>query len=168
MAITKIQSESVNLTDDFAFTGTITGAGESNTPYWYATANGQTIPASTTTLVAYSTEVLDSDSGYNNTSGNYKYVVPTGKDGIYHVGAQVAYNSGTDFDTCLVEIRKNNTIIATINGRHEHYESRFTSILTSAVAGNYFTATAYQTSGGNIDLNNNTINFFWGFRVKAT
>ena len=32
MAIDKIQSESINLADTFAFTGTVTGAGGTNTP----------------------------------------------------------------------------------------------------------------------------------------
>jgi hypothetical protein len=32
MAITKIQSESLNLSDNYDFTGTVTGAGEINTP----------------------------------------------------------------------------------------------------------------------------------------
>ena len=168
MAITKIQSESVNLADDFAFTGTVSGAGESNTPYWYATANGQSIPNSTTTLVAYSTEVLDSDGAYTNTASNYKFTVPSGKNGIYHIGAQIALNSGNDFNSCLIEIRKNNSIIATLNARHEHYEGRFTSIVTSAVATDYFTVTAYQDEGGAIALNNATLNFFYGYRVKST
>ena len=36
MAITKIQSESLNLADTYDFTGTVTGAGESNTPAFSA------------------------------------------------------------------------------------------------------------------------------------
>ena len=36
MAITKIQSESLNLADTYAFTGTVTGAGGVNTPYFSA------------------------------------------------------------------------------------------------------------------------------------
>ena len=36
MAITKIQSESLNLADTYDFTGTVTGAGGSNTPAFYA------------------------------------------------------------------------------------------------------------------------------------
>jgi len=36
MAITKIQSESLNLSDTYDFTGTVTGAGESNTPFFFA------------------------------------------------------------------------------------------------------------------------------------
>ena len=36
MAIDKIQSESINLADNFAFTGTVTGAGGVNTPAFFA------------------------------------------------------------------------------------------------------------------------------------
>jgi hypothetical protein len=36
MAIDKIQSESINLADNFAFTGTVTGAGGANTPAFHA------------------------------------------------------------------------------------------------------------------------------------
>ena len=36
MAITKIQSESLNLADTYDFTGTVTGAGESNNQYFRA------------------------------------------------------------------------------------------------------------------------------------
>ena len=36
MAIDKIQSESINLADNFAFTGTVTGAGGVNTPAFHA------------------------------------------------------------------------------------------------------------------------------------
>ena len=40
MAITKIQSESMNLADTYAFTGTVTGASGVNTPAFYATMSG--------------------------------------------------------------------------------------------------------------------------------
>ena len=36
MALSKIQSESINLADNFAFTGTVTGAGGVNTPAFEA------------------------------------------------------------------------------------------------------------------------------------
>ena len=39
MAIDKIQSESINLADNFAFTGTVTGAGENNTPLFRSHQN---------------------------------------------------------------------------------------------------------------------------------
>ena len=37
MAIDKIQSESINLADNFAFTGTVTGAGGDNKPAFSVT-----------------------------------------------------------------------------------------------------------------------------------
>ena len=43
MAITKIQSESLNLADTYDFTGTVTGAGGVNTPAFYAIEHGQTL-----------------------------------------------------------------------------------------------------------------------------
>ena len=41
MAITKIQSESLNLADTYAFTGTVTGAGGDNTPSFKAHRTSQ-------------------------------------------------------------------------------------------------------------------------------
>ena len=42
MAIDKIQSESINLADNFAFTGTVTGAGGVNTPAFLLKQTSQT------------------------------------------------------------------------------------------------------------------------------
>ena len=54
MAITKIQSESLNLADTYAFTGTVTGAGGANTPAFqaYKSAN-QAISGSTWTKIQF-------------------------------------------------------------------------------------------------------------------
>jgi len=84
MAITKIQSESLNLADDFAFTGTITGAGESNVPAFQAILSStQTITNSTYTKVQYNTEIFDTDNVYDN-STNYRFTVPSnGKYFLY-------------------------------------------------------------------------------------
>jgi hypothetical protein len=58
MAITKIQSESLNLSDNYDFTGTVTGAGGVNTPAFLAFRSGanQTISASTETVVQFNSE----------------------------------------------------------------------------------------------------------------
>jgi hypothetical protein len=55
MAITKIQSESLNLADTYAFTGTVTGAGEANTPLVALKGNGsdQTVTANAFTTVTF-------------------------------------------------------------------------------------------------------------------
>ena len=53
MAITKIQSESLNLADTYAFTGTVTGTpvGLQEVDFW-KTTSGQSISADTATLVS--------------------------------------------------------------------------------------------------------------------
>ena len=54
MAITKIQSESLNLADDYTFTGTIAGAGESNTPAFVSyVGSNQSISDRTNTKVNF-------------------------------------------------------------------------------------------------------------------
>jgi hypothetical protein len=73
MAITKIQSESLNLADDFAFTGTITGAGGNMKPAFFAyLSSSQTISDQTTTKANINTEVLDTDNAYDNAT-NYRF-----------------------------------------------------------------------------------------------
>jgi hypothetical protein len=92
MAITKIQSESLNLADTYDFTGTVTGAGESNVPYFYAklstnqdTANGGT------RIVELNSVIVDSASAWN--SSNYRWTVPSGQAGTYFISGSVQSRS---------------------------------------------------------------------------
>ena len=65
MAITKIQSESLNLADTYDFTGTVTGAGEANTPAWFANKTDNTSVANTTNVKAtFNVELVDTDSAF--------------------------------------------------------------------------------------------------------
>lgn len=84
MAITKIQSESVNLGDNFAFTGTVTGAGESNTPNFSANKISGTVTFSpnTVTKLVFNNELYDSASAYDTSNG--RFTVPSGQGGKYH------------------------------------------------------------------------------------
>jgi len=77
MAIDKIQSESINLADNFAFTGTVTGAGESNIPYFRARISGEpSFTPSATTKVQFNAEVFDSANAYDHTT-NYRFTAPS-------------------------------------------------------------------------------------------
>jgi hypothetical protein len=85
MAIDKIQSESINLADNFAFTGTVTGAGESNAPYFeaYQSSNTGYLSNNTYIKVQCNTEVVDSAGAYDSTT-NYRFTPQTaGKYFIY-------------------------------------------------------------------------------------
>ena len=63
MALSKIQSESVNLADDFAFTGTITGAGAQEIAFQARPAAAQNNMANDTTIVL-ATEIFDVGSNF--------------------------------------------------------------------------------------------------------
>ena len=83
MAIDKIQSESINLADNFAFTGTVTGAGGVNTPAFqgYYSSSYQTVSDNTDTKLTIDTEEFDTDSAIDTST--YRFTVPSGKAGKY-------------------------------------------------------------------------------------
>ena len=104
MAITKIQSESLNLSDTYDFTGTVTGAGESNTPAFYATGDGSTNVANATlNRIANQREVFDNGGCYNHTSSTVTLNGISVPDfrfapnvaGLYYFIGAVKLNTGT-------------------------------------------------------------------------
>ena len=104
MAITKIQSESLNLADTYAFTGTVTGAGESNVPAFYAyLSSSQDVNDSTNTKIQFDTELFDTDNTYDN-STNYRFT--PGVAGKYVITIQMLNTTGTDYDNFRVNLKK--------------------------------------------------------------
>src|SRR6056300_234011 len=121
MALSKIISESLDLTDNYAFTGTITGAGESNTPLVSVKMSGtQITPDATATLVAFNSVEIDTDSAFTNTAGNYKFTVPSGKDGTYMI-TYMATSFNENSATTMVKgsIYKNGSVISVQRQRHD-------------------------------------------------
>ena len=114
MAITKIQSESLNLADDFAFTGTITGAGDVNTPTWLVErTSNQSVSQNAETQVIFNGEIVDSANAYNTSTGYF--TCPSGQAGTYWVGGGVEIVSGstTEFH---IGFRIENTSGSTVTG----------------------------------------------------
>ena len=112
MAITKLQSESPNLADTYAFTGTVPGAGESNTPAFHAyLSSHQSISTGTDTKVALDAEALDTDNAF----ASNKFTVPSGEGGKYFIqGAVTLTNSSGDVSNmglAFISIRKNGSSI---------------------------------------------------------
>ena len=80
MAIDKIQSESINLADNFAFTGTVSGAGGTNAPFFKVYMSGnQAVSNTTSTTVAFNTKSFDTANSFNTST--YKYAIPAGFTG---------------------------------------------------------------------------------------
>jgi len=81
MAITKLQSEALNLADDFTFTGELSGQ---NYPAFEAYLSTDQFPSDNVlTKVQINTEIFDTDNCYDNTT-NYRFT-PTvaGKYFVY-------------------------------------------------------------------------------------
>ena len=86
MPLIKLQSEGLNLADNFAFTGTITGAGGNMTPSFRAeVSSSQNVTDATATVINFDTETFDNGSCYDGTN---KFTVPSGEAGKYVVYSQ--------------------------------------------------------------------------------
>ena len=94
MAITKLQSESLNLADDYTFTGTVAGAGESNVPAFmvYRSGSAQNVSNATNTKVQYNAELFDTNNCYDNTT-NFRFTPTTA--GKYYIFHNVGYGRDT-------------------------------------------------------------------------
>ena len=169
MAITKIQSESLNLADTYAFTGTVTGAGGVMTPAFKASIGAiQTIANSTDTLVNY--DSLDGSGGEFDTDSDYdttnKRFVPS-VAGKYFLYAQARTTTTSAFSRLKMQIRKNTTEIARTYVYHGGLTTVWSSVIMAANgSSDYFDVRISQNSGGNIDFENQDYScFFMGYKI---
>jgi hypothetical protein len=84
----KLDADGLDLTDNYTFTGSVTGAGGVNTPAFHAylSAN-QNINSNVNTKVQCNTEIYDTDNCYDN-STNYRFTPTTA--GKYYVYANLS------------------------------------------------------------------------------
>jgi len=119
MAIDKIQSESINLADNFAFSGTVTGAGGTTAPYVSVYRNGdQTFSDTTYTKIQFNVENVDSANAFDSTT-NYRFTPQTA--GYYFVALNVGIGETSDnaIDDFRVRISKNGSEIEGAHGRRD-------------------------------------------------
>lgn len=173
MAITKIQSESLNLADNYDFTGTVTGAGGVNTPAFAAKLGGtQAIANNASTKLMLNNEVFDTASAFDTstirftpqTAGKYFCTLNIYFDGggqgnlriasaqIYFNGS-LAYISGFDKGTGYENNgRESLSAIITFNGSSDYIEPY---------------AYAYTQNSGNITMggSNTYDSLFSAFKI---
>ena len=92
MAITKIQSESLNLADTYDFTGTVTGAGGVNTPAFFAMMSSSENVTYTRTKASFQTEVIDTAGAFASS----RFTVPSGQAGKYFIFGSIKGEVDTD------------------------------------------------------------------------
>jgi|TARA_X000001382_G_scaffold128215_1_gene117427 hypothetical protein len=174
MAIDKIQSESINLADNFAFTGTVTGAGGVNTPAFHAYLSAdQNVNSNVVTKVQCNTEIYDTDNCYDN-STNFRFTPTTaGKYYVYanFAGQQAAYV----IYFSIPIIKKNGTEIATASNTFGNGSVYATTNHISVIA-DMNGSSDYLEFYGNIDIHvhgqekfvgnsNSSITSFGAYRI---
>ena len=113
MAITKIQSESLNLADTYDFTGTVTGAGGINTPAFsaYLSAN-QSLSNDTFTKLDFDSEEYDSGSVFDTSNNRFT----PGVVGKYMIsaGASIDSDQSSNCDRIKLAIYKNGSALRVV------------------------------------------------------
>jgi len=162
MAITKIQSESLNLADNYDFTGTVTGAGDTTKPSFYAKANtGQSISNATETVLQFNNEIFDSNSCFD--TGTYRFTPTTA--GKYYIFGQYACNTSTDCFQAFY-IYKNASLQTQLINRNFDTDSVFVAtVFDMNGSSDYAELRYYQESGGAITLSNTQHMGFGGFKI---
>ena len=165
MAIDKIQSESINLADNFAFTGTVTGAGGVNTPSFHARlSSNQSISNATVTKVQFDTELFDTNNTYDN-STNYRFT--PGVAGKYVLTSMVQIQNCGNESLYLVRIYKNGSTMddaraVFLPGRNDDLSGIIT-VIDIANTTDYYEIHVYTNGGATVILPNNT--FFNAYKI---
>ena len=98
-----------------------------NTPAFLAHAtSGQTLSDSTATTVICETEIYDTDSAYDTTTG--KFTCPAGQSGkyIFTLFTFIEHNGSNDYRQIYSEFQKNDASIA-YGSSHQLYDENFSS-----------------------------------------
>ena len=163
MAIIKTQADGLNLADDFAFTGTVTGAGGENTPAFAASVSSQSISNDVDTKLAFDTVVWDTDSAF----ASNKFTVPSGKGGKYYLQAHTQIPGIDDGELGQIMIYINGspdqlTFVRVYSSGTNQIFRMITAYTVALNAGDYVEVYVYQSSG---DAQTATNNYFTGCKL---
>ena len=143
-----------------------------------AIVSNQSVSDDTNTKAQFASEVIDTDSAYDN-STNYRFTVPTGADGKYflYLRLQIDSEANTNLDTAKANIYKNGSAFSspTNYGKSEinfaanpiRETGVVVSLIADLVAGDYVEAygalEATDSSGGHFG----SMSVFQGYKLGA-
>ena len=176
MAIDKIQSESINLADNFAFTGTITGVGGIGIIHNYLSSGNTSIPDSTHTVLTNSFSAdatlgsaMSVSSGVWTFPENGYYLVNWTANASLYPGTNVdvtMLQSGVDYSTDSGSnwtgkaIHSQTSIIGKRDGSHTFNASNFVVDVTNASTFRLrFKVYKEDNTTNNMDMNNIVVAF---------
>lgn len=146
--------------------GTATGFGEANTPNFFAKTSSQSISASTTTVVIYSSEDYDTSSLYDTSTG--RFTVDANTTGKYFFFASVKYASSSISRNNLALHKNGTETLRTEFGNSSSYPTVLVSgVINLSSAGDYVDARVHQNDGTKSLSGESEGNFFGGFRVTS-
>jgi hypothetical protein len=153
-----------------ANSGTATGFGQSNTPYFFAYrgTSEQSIANASLTIIQFNAELYDSGSCFDTST--YKFTPNVA--GKYWINATVRMGTSTDASSCQVEIFKNAASFNRVNMNNVHYTSIVNSVIVDMNgSSDYIQAKIYQDTGGaaNIQYNSDSTyqTFLQGFLIAT-
>ena len=125
---------------------------KNNHPKFVAGFTEMSLPYNTFTKMTYNTELEDSDGAYDH-STNYRFTVPAGKGGFYHLTAWYTVATGTDSTAFELWLYKNGS--ASTGGEdmqgksvNQSYNTVACATVIELAAGDYVEMYAKQASGG--------------------
>jgi hypothetical protein len=154
MALTKITAEGVDLTDDFSFTGTVTGAGAPFIFFEAQLTSDQSLAQNSNTSLAFNNVITDTANAY--TSGTYRYTPSTA--GYWFMKGQTLLRSNSVFGSrhyfLNMSIRKNGSPVRDFikpketSNTDSDIGSEVTAILYANGTTDYFDITHYHYDYG--------------------
>jgi hypothetical protein len=167
MAITKIQSESLNLADNYDFTGTVTGAGGSNTPAFHATTSNTSAPSATFTTAIYSVSDRDTNSLYDTSTGIF--TVTSSTTGYYFFYASVGSAIITSNRLQVNLVKNGSTYLLTSEAQSDtsgYPAWNVSGVIPLLSSGDNVRVRWYQNSGSSKNLTNEeNKNFFGAYKI---
>ena len=156
MAISKIISESLDLTDTYDFTGTVTGAGGVNTPAFHArTSTDQNLTRGSDVKIVNFVTDFDTASGFASNT----YTVPSGQGGKYCIYFSFSINSGVaggDGEAVRGRVFKNGSYL---NGFQSILQDNGTNSVNIANYSANFIGVATLSAGDTLDLYGYTVDY---------
>jgi len=142
---------------------------EAGIPYWRSYKQGnQTCSNNASTEITFN----NNEDPYSGFSSN-KFIVPSGKGGLYLLGAAIMFSTNTTGGSMRMSIRvgvSGNPGAGTVESGMSHggtYTSTTGSVLRNLAEGAYVSLYLYNATGGDLVAygTTGTVNF-WGTRIK--
>jgi len=171
MAITKIQSESLNLNDTYDFTGTVTGAGGVNTPAFSAYLSGnQSLSNDTFTKLTFDSEEYDSGGVF----ASNKFTPAVVGKYIISAGASIDGDQSSNVDRIKLAIYKNGSALRVVEPDFRGNPVRianptFSYLINVTSTSDYFECYAYHSAAisasGVFVQGGATYTYFNGYKI---